>query len=640
MGYYEFPHTRNYDTDLGYLIKRYFELSTDFESLEKNFNDLKAWCIAQLNSEALKTLVANKLDEWLQDGTLASLINNALLHVTTYDTVVEMLTHTGLENGSKIYCTGADSVNDGKGGHFRIRARLSTDTIDNYTLYLIDGGIKVAERIIEKFEYVTPEMFGAIGDGINDDTQAIISAINSEYDVKFTDNKIYGIQNADTLFSIHNKKLFADNSATIKFLKDGSSTGLSSPSFHSLVNIKGNDFELKNLIFDCNNDWVQRPLKESGEEWTNYLNKRNSTICCTIISDASNFKLENCIFTKGVASVKVQNSHNFIINNCEFNYTLADSLYVTDSSYKGTITNCYAHHNGDDTYCANVDSGGIEPPHQIEFINCSGDNLYGSLCEVFGGNDIKFLNCTGSCLRASGLRIERVDTATYYEKNCENVTFENCNINCASGGTIAQDYNTNKKQINAIIKNSTINGGDIQFVNVSGVILDNVILNNCTLYIIRSKYTKIINSVLNLEHNLNIENSANITISNSTIHNLCTKDDRIHANIGTTENNRRRCINVMYGSLIAINNVYQWSDNSVPNFTIAIDGYANVDYLKTDTNKLLMENNEVDNILSLIPLMSSENSIYNWTSALGNGSIYYDGTHTYMKTGNGLIQLS
>lgn len=147
MGYYDFPHTRNYDTDLGYIIKRYFELNTDFESLEKNFNDLKAWCIAQLNSEALKTLVANKLDEWLQDGTLEALINNPLNHVTTYDTVVEMLPHSGLLEGSKIYCTGADSVNDGKGGHFRIRARLSTDVIDNYKLYLIDGGVKVAERI-------------------------------------------------------------------------------------------------------------------------------------------------------------------------------------------------------------------------------------------------------------------------------------------------------------------------------------------------------------------------------------------------------------------------------------------------------------------------------------------------------------
>lgn len=147
MGYYEFPHTRNYDTDLGYLIKRYFELSTDFESLEKNFNDLKAWCLAQLNSEALKTLVANKLDEWLQDGTLEALINNPLNHVTTYDTIVEMLPHSGLLEGSKIYCAGADKVNDGNGGHFRIRARLSTDVIDNYNLYLIDGGIKVAERL-------------------------------------------------------------------------------------------------------------------------------------------------------------------------------------------------------------------------------------------------------------------------------------------------------------------------------------------------------------------------------------------------------------------------------------------------------------------------------------------------------------
>ena len=82
MGYYEFPHTRNYDTDLGYLIQRYFELNTSFESLEKNFNDLKAWCIAQLNSEALKTLVSNKLDEWLQDGTLAVSYTHLRAHET------------------------------------------------------------------------------------------------------------------------------------------------------------------------------------------------------------------------------------------------------------------------------------------------------------------------------------------------------------------------------------------------------------------------------------------------------------------------------------------------------------------------------------------------------------------------------
>ena len=189
MGYYDFPHTRNYDTDLGYLIKRYFELSTDFESLEKNFNDLKAWCIAQLNSEALKTLVANKLDEWLQDGTLASLINNALLHVTTYDTVVEMVTHTGLEIGSKIYCAGADTVNDGNGGHFRIRARLSTDTIDNYHLYLIDGGVKVAERLTDSSTANKKYIFIAdsYGNYTNSTNQNFIDVVCSYLNINSSD---------------------------------------------------------------------------------------------------------------------------------------------------------------------------------------------------------------------------------------------------------------------------------------------------------------------------------------------------------------------------------------------------------------------------------------------------------------------
>jgi hypothetical protein len=41
--------------------------------------------------------------------------------------------------------------------------------------------------------YVTPEMFGAVGDGVNDDTTAIQLAVNSEKQIKFDGNKNYKI---------------------------------------------------------------------------------------------------------------------------------------------------------------------------------------------------------------------------------------------------------------------------------------------------------------------------------------------------------------------------------------------------------------------------------------------------------------
>ena len=44
----------------------FFELNKSFTTVEQSFQDLKAWCLSQLNSEALKTLVANKLDEFLK----------------------------------------------------------------------------------------------------------------------------------------------------------------------------------------------------------------------------------------------------------------------------------------------------------------------------------------------------------------------------------------------------------------------------------------------------------------------------------------------------------------------------------------------------------------------------------------------
>ena len=355
MGYYEFPHTRNYDTDLGYLIKRYFELNNDFESLEKNFNDLKTWCISQLNSEALKTLVANKLDEWLEDGTLASLINNPLNHVTAYDTIVEMLTHSALLEGSKIYCSGADTINDGKGGHFRIRARLSTDVIDNNNLYLIDGGLKVAERLMNNYLYITPEQFGAKGDGITDDTEAIQNAINNNNIIAFKAGSTY----LTGTISIQKDITIIGNGATIKSKSVNTSLYLyawdkninnviinnlkfdGKPSDTDLTPIIrcfcGNNKTFKELVF--NNCEVYN----SGAHGIGLFNES---------SNATDFKitLNNCYIHNCNSVGIIQTKVSSIIENCVIDTTGAEAITIDNGCVKCVVKNTkinnYGHGGG------------------------------------------------------------------------------------------------------------------------------------------------------------------------------------------------------------------------------------------------------------------------------------------------------
>lgn len=40
MSYYDFPHTRNYDSDLGFLIKRYIQLIKETDELTDVYNQV------------------------------------------------------------------------------------------------------------------------------------------------------------------------------------------------------------------------------------------------------------------------------------------------------------------------------------------------------------------------------------------------------------------------------------------------------------------------------------------------------------------------------------------------------------------------------------------------------------------------
>ncbi len=77
----DFPHTSVYDKDLGWLIRKYKELNDNYELLKDIYNIVK---------EQINDVTIEQLKEWLNDGTLETLINtNILGNITTRVSTIE-----------------------------------------------------------------------------------------------------------------------------------------------------------------------------------------------------------------------------------------------------------------------------------------------------------------------------------------------------------------------------------------------------------------------------------------------------------------------------------------------------------------------------------------------------------------------
>lgn len=118
MGYYnEFPHTRIYDGDLGWLIKMYKELLAKYTSNNEYLNEIL---------ENLEDFTQEQLNKWLEDGTIGNIIE-ALGNVVSFsDTTQNMIADTSLAIGQLVYTLGYSSINDGGGSLFTI-----VDSVDS-----------------------------------------------------------------------------------------------------------------------------------------------------------------------------------------------------------------------------------------------------------------------------------------------------------------------------------------------------------------------------------------------------------------------------------------------------------------------------------------------------------------------------
>lgn len=199
-----------YDNTMSY----YDELTSLIAWLEKEVvpnvnsaitlvNQLKDYVENYFKNLDVQEEINKKLDEMTEDGTLQEIIGEYLnaTAVWGFDTVADMKNSTNLINGSFAKTLGYHSKNDDGGATYKIRTITNDDVIDEATIIEINDSSNqlIAELIFDK--NVTPEQFGAYGDGTHDDTTAFQKALNSG--VKVIANKTY----STTSIAISNNEL-------------------------------------------------------------------------------------------------------------------------------------------------------------------------------------------------------------------------------------------------------------------------------------------------------------------------------------------------------------------------------------------------------------------------------------------------
>lgn len=150
--------------------------------LENTINKLQDFVNNYFKNLDVQEEINNKLDEMVTDGTLTNIIG-AYLEINSilaYNTKNDLKNATNLNDGSFTRTYGNTSYNDGFGAFYKIRKLVNTDEIDeNKLIALTNYPDLVAEKIPNNIKISNVLYYGAKGDGITDDTNAIISAINN-----------------------------------------------------------------------------------------------------------------------------------------------------------------------------------------------------------------------------------------------------------------------------------------------------------------------------------------------------------------------------------------------------------------------------------------------------------------------------
>lgn len=248
-----------------------------------------------------------------------------------------------------------------------------------------------------KNNYVTPEMFGAVGDGVHDDTEAIQECFSSNYDIIKID-KIYYIKQSIIVSDkkiIGNGKIIFEASKTLK-------CGI------KIINCKINNisFESKNLYTSV---WLENgdnKLYSNVFIWSvNSEFKKCEFKCLEDVRDdesvsTETLKIIGCIFTDCSEGVVATNCNNILIKDCMFKCldyagTLAHCIYISGGCNNTLIDSCIV--SGSKMYPIQTynSKSEIENPKDVTIQNCTIIGVSGAIAT--NADKTNILNCNVEC---------------------------------------------------------------------------------------------------------------------------------------------------------------------------------------------------------------------------------------------------
>ena len=220
------------------------------------------------------------------------------------------------------------------------------DSRPEATTTVQDHSLTIDKMVIGTLGYITPRMFGAKGDGVTDDTDAIRSAVSA-----MTDGSTLVFESGTYLVSLR-----SGYTIKIKNLKNISIIGHGNP----IIQLQGNaEHSYEVIKLESCTDFKIEGLTVCGDRFTHdytdgrshglgygiALGSSNGVLCSGKVIDCniSNFTGDG-VFIGNVSAVNCT-AVNVTVKGCEIHHCRRQGISVLDSE-SAVIDNCYIHHIG------------------------------------------------------------------------------------------------------------------------------------------------------------------------------------------------------------------------------------------------------------------------------------------------------